>query len=80
MPNAHNGYLDNRLEMGYIGFVFSIMFLLTTLHSSGRLLDLKPSRGWSVLLLFYYIAIHNLLESAWMRGFEFLWVVFGLVA
>ena len=76
MPNAHNGYLDVRLELGYVGFGFLITFILATLHASGRLLDLNPYRGWSVLSLVYFIIIHNFLESTWMRGFEFLWIVF----
>jgi exopolysaccharide production protein ExoQ len=76
MPNAHNGYLDTRLELGYVGFGFLLTFILATLHAIGRLLDLNPSRGWSVLSLFYFVMIHNFLESTWMRGFEFLWIVF----
>lgn len=80
MPNAHNGYLDTRLELGYIGFALLIIFLLTTLHAYGRALDLRPSRGWSVLSLAYFVLIDNFLESTWMRGFEFLWVVFLVAA
>jgi exopolysaccharide production protein ExoQ len=79
MPHAHNGFLDIRLEVGYIGFAIFLGFLLTTLHACGRLLDLRPSRGWSVLSLAYFVIVNNFLESTWMRGSEFVWVVFLII-
>jgi len=76
MPNAHNGYYDTILELGYVGFVLLLAFLTTTLQGLGRVLDRDPARGWVMLSVAFYIIIHNGLESAWMRGFELLWVVF----
>jgi O-antigen ligase len=80
MPNAHNGYLDATLEMGYVGLALLGIFVIATLHSSGRLADRDPARGWLVLSLAFFIIIYNGLETAWMRGFEFLWVVFLILA
>ena len=79
MPNAHNGYYDTILELGYVGFVLLLAFLTTTLQGLGRVLDRDPARGWVMLSVAFYIIIHNGLESAWMRGFELLWVVFLIV-
>jgi exopolysaccharide production protein ExoQ len=79
MPNAHNGYLDTMLELGYAGFVLLIAFLGTTLHASGRLLDREAVRGWVVLSLAFFVVMSNGLESTWMRAFEFLWVVFLII-
>jgi exopolysaccharide production protein ExoQ len=80
MPNAHNGYIDTTVEMGYVGFLLLLAFLLTTLHAAGQLVDHDSRRGWLVLALAFYILATNGLESVWMRGFEFLWVVFLFLA
>jgi O-antigen ligase len=79
MPNAHNGYYDTMLEMGYVGFALLLIFILATLHAIGRVADRDPARARLVLSLALYIILHNFLESLWMRGFEFLWVVFMIV-
>jgi exopolysaccharide production protein ExoQ len=76
MPNAHNGYYDTMIEMGYIGFGLLVTFILTTLHGIGRIVPRDRVRAWIVLSLILYIILWNFLESLWMRGFEFLWVVF----
>ena len=76
MPNAHNGYLDAMLEMGYVGFALLVVFIIATIHAIGRVADRDPRRAWLVLSLGLFIVITNGLESMWMRGFEMLWVVF----
>jgi len=80
MPNSHNGYLDTMLELGYIGFVLLLSFVIATLHAIGRLVHRAPARAWLLLSLALYIIAYNFLESFWMRGFEFLWLVFVIVA
>jgi exopolysaccharide production protein ExoQ len=80
MPNAHNGYYDTTLEMGYIGYTLLVIFIIATLHAIGRVADRDPARAWLVLSLALYIILWNYLESLWMRGFEFLWVVFLILA
>jgi len=76
MPNAHNGYYDTMLETGYVGFAFLLAFILGTLHAIGRLADRNPARAQLVLSLALFFILFNFLESIWMRGFEFLWVMF----
>jgi hypothetical protein len=68
------------LEMGYTGFAFLLAFILATLHAIGRVADREPARAWLVLSLALFIILYNFFESLWMRGFEFLWVVFIIVA
>lgn len=80
MPNAHNGYLDTILEVGYIGFGFLIIFIIATLQAIGRVADRDLARAWLMLSIVLFVISYNFLESIWMRGFEFLWVVFLLVA
>ena len=80
MPNGHNGYYDTTLEMGYIGYALLIIFIIATLHAIGRVADRDPSRAWLVLSIALYVICWNYLESLWMRGFEFLWVAFLIIA
>jgi exopolysaccharide production protein ExoQ len=80
MPNAHNGYYDTLLEMGYVGFWLLLAFVSTTLHAIGRVADREPARAWILLSLAFFVIIYNGLESTWMRGFEFEWIVFLFVA
>jgi len=76
MPNAHSGYYDTLLELGYVGFGLLLIFLATTVHAIGRVADRDPKRGWIILSVAFFIMAANGLESSWMRDFEVLWVVF----
>jgi O-antigen ligase len=80
MPNAHNGYYDTMLEMGYVGYALLLTFIVTTLHAIGRVAVRDPSRAWLLLSLALYVMIHNGFESTWMRAFDLMWVVFAIVA
>ena len=80
MPNAHNGYYDTTLEMGHIGLTLLLVFIIATLHAIGRVADRDPARARLLLSLALFVICYNYFESLWMRGFEFLWVMFVFVA
>jgi len=80
MPNAHNGYYDTMLELGRVGLAFLSVFILATLHAIGRVADRNPARARLLLSLALFVIMYNFLESLWMRGFEFLWLLFVIVA
>jgi len=80
MPNAHNGYYDTTLELGYVGLALLYVFIIATLHAVGRVADRDPARAWLLLSLALFFVMWNYFESLWMRGFEFLWIVFLIVA
>ena len=80
MPEGHNGYYDATLEMGYVGYYMLLAFIIATLHAVERVLRRDPIRAWLLLSLGLYIICHNFFESLWMRGFEFMWVVFLIVS
>jgi O-antigen ligase len=80
MPNARNGYYDTMLELGYVGLALHLGVLIAILHAIGRVADCDPRRARLVLSLTLFIVFYNYFESYWMRGFEFLWVVFLIVA
>jgi exopolysaccharide production protein ExoQ len=80
MPNAHNGYYDTTLELGYVGVAFLYVFIIATLHAVKRVADRDPTRARLLLSLVLFFIMWNYFESLWMRGFEFLWVVFVIAA
>jgi O-antigen ligase len=80
MPNGHNGYIDTMLEMGYVGLVLLLGTVFASLHAAGRIVDRDPARGRLVLSLLLFVICYNYFESLWMRGFEFLWLVFLIAA
>jgi exopolysaccharide production protein ExoQ len=79
MPNAHNGYYDTTLEIGYVGLVFLYVFIIATLHGIGRVAERDPGRARHLLSLVLFFIMWNYFESLWARGFEFLWIVFLIV-
>jgi exopolysaccharide production protein ExoQ len=80
MPDGHNGYVDTKLELGYVGLALLLSFIIATLHGVGRMADRAPARAWLVLSLALYIITYNFLESLWMKGYEFMWVTFLVLA
>jgi exopolysaccharide production protein ExoQ len=80
MPNAHNGYYDTILELGYVGLVLLLTFIVTTLHVIGQMASRDLKRSWILLALAIYVIAHNFLETTWMRSYEIMWVVFVITA
>ena len=80
MPNAHNGYYDTMLELGYVGLAFLIIFLITTLHAIGRVAARDYRRAWLLLSIALFVMIYNFFETFWLRAFETPWVIFVIVA
>ena len=62
MPNAHNGYYDTMLEMGYFGYALPLIFIIATLHAIGRVADRDPARARLLLSLALYIILYNALK------------------
>jgi len=80
MPNAHNGYYDTMLELGYIGLALLVTFLIATVHVIGRVATHDTKRAWLLLSVALFIIIYNFLETLWLRAFDMSWVVFVIVA
>jgi O-antigen ligase len=80
MPNAHNGYYDTMLEMGYVGLALLVIFLVTSLHVIGRVADHDYRRAWLLLSVALFIMVYNSLETFWLRAFETPWVVFVIIS
>jgi len=80
-PNqAHNGYIEIYLELGYIGVVFLLGFLIASYSSICRL-DLMSAESYTSLRLALWniLPIYNITSSDFCKG-ELMWLVFLLGA
>jgi len=64
IPNAHSGYLDEILDLGFIGIFLVSVFLLSSCRKAHR--GLSHNYEWGTLNIIYIMvhAIHNLAESS----------------
>lgn len=79
MPNSHNGYYDAILELGYVGLALLLVFLVTTVHVIGRVMNYDYKRAWILLSVALFVMFYDFLETLWLRAFDVSWVVFVLV-
>jgi O-antigen ligase len=79
MTGSHNGYLDVRLETGYIGLAVFLLFLVGVLYAMERVRQQDPVRAWLLLSLALYVIVTNFLETVWLVTDEPLWFLFLLV-
>ena len=63
MSNAHNGYLDVILNLGFVGLVFVSIFLVSCCQKAHR--TITEDFDWGVLFVCYLvmIVVHNIAES-----------------
>ncbi len=80
MPSAHSGYLDMRLETGYVGLSIFLSFLVALLYQLENVRRTDPSRAFMLLSLFSYVLVMNLMETLWFIPFDPLWIVFLTIA
>jgi exopolysaccharide production protein ExoQ len=78
MTGSHSGYLDVRLETGFIGYSLFIAFLAATLHSIDRVVSKDAMRGWLLLSIAFYVMTTNILETVWLYN-DPLWLLFLFV-
>lgn len=80
MPNAHNGYYDTMLELGYVGLALLLIFVIASVHVIGRVAEHDYRRAWILLSVALFIIVYNTLETFWLRAFETPWVVFVIIS
>jgi exopolysaccharide production protein ExoQ len=78
VTEAHNGYLEVYIDLGLIGVVLLLIFLIASYRSMCK--RLSPSFGLATLglALWTVVLFYNITESAAFNG-QFLWVIFLLV-
>lgn len=79
MTGSHSGYLDVRLETGYIGYALFLIFIMASLYAMEPVRRQDPARAWLLLSLALYVIITNLIETVWMATNDPLWLLFVLV-
>ena len=76
---AHNGYLDIVLDLGYAGLVLLGGFIVRYFVLSNRLLKIDRSQALLYLSLMFYFLLANLAESSWLTtGPNPNWIMVGL--
>jgi exopolysaccharide production protein ExoQ len=63
---AHNGYLDVVLDLGYVGLVLLGAFIVRYLVLTNRLLKIDRPQALLYLSLMIYFLLANLTESSWL--------------
>jgi exopolysaccharide production protein ExoQ len=62
---AHNGYLDMILDLGYVGLVLLGAFIVRYFVLSLRLMKIDRPQALLYLALIFYFLLVNLTESSW---------------
>lgn len=63
--SAHNGYLEVVNDLGWIGLVCLLAYIVTHVRQSLQLLGIDRNQGTLYLALFFQQAITNLSETHW---------------
>lgn len=63
---AHNGYLEIVNDLGFVGLLCLIGYLVAWVYQSLQLLKFDRGQGMLFLALFFQQAITNLSESTWL--------------
>jgi exopolysaccharide production protein ExoQ len=66
MPSSHSGYVDLKLETGYIGYWIFLMFLYSSLHLLERVRRKDPVRAWCYLSIELFAILINLTDTHWL--------------
>nr|WP_282452721.1 O-antigen ligase family protein [Lysobacter sp. CAU 1642] len=76
--SAHNGYLDVLNDLGAVGLLVLLGYLLVFLIQSLRLLKVDRAQSSLYLALFLHQSISNLSESRWLSVFSVDFVIMTL--
>ncbi len=74
--NGHNGYIDTFLELGLLGLVFLLFFIVQTFIKARN--SVEPDWGIGRLQFAFVIMIllHNVTETSMAMPTSFLWILF----
>jgi O-antigen ligase len=71
---AHNGYLEQYLNLGYIGVAFIVVIMLSGLLKIRRQLTVDPAAGVLRLCFIVVAALYNYTEASFY-GLNNMWIV-----
>lgn len=76
--SAHNGYLEVVNDLGWVGLVCLIAYIITHVRQSLQLLGVNRNQGSLYLALFFQQAITNLSETHWFSVLSIDFVIMTL--
>jgi O-antigen ligase len=79
MPSSHSGYLELKLETGFVGYWIFLAFVYSSLHSLEMVRRKDPTRAWFYMSLACYVIFVNFIDSVWI-GENDLWILYLIVA
>jgi O-antigen ligase len=80
-PNqAHNGYIDVYIQIGLVGVFLLIMVILFSYINIFKTFVFNYEYGRFRMTLLTIILIYNITEASFLKGTNFLWFLFLLVA
>lgn len=80
MPSTHSGYMNVRLETGYLGFVLFMSFVAATFHGLEQMRRRNPLRTWLFVTIGVYAVLVNYLDTVWFIPYDPLWILFVILA
>lgn len=78
LVQAHNGYVDVVLEMGYVGLFIVTVLIITLLVNILRLAHFDGLTSLLLLTCLLFVLLNNTMESSLFRSYAPLWMVFLL--
>jgi len=76
LVQAHNGYVDVVLEMGYVGLLIVTILIITLWVNILRLAHCDRKTSLLLLTCLLFVLLNNTMESSFFRSYAPLWMVF----
>lgn len=80
LGQAHNGYVDMYLQVGWMGILLFAGVVFTVISKMDRFFYIDFEYGRFCMILFVLILFANITESTLLRGFHHMWFLFLLVS
>lgn len=77
---AHNGYIDVFVDIGFIGLFIVLMLVLSGVRSSFREISRGSDFGKFRLVIILMVVIYNISESSFAKPTSLLWFTFLIMA
>ncbi|MFP4013482.1 MAG: O-antigen ligase family protein [Chitinispirillaceae bacterium] len=77
---AHNGYIDVFVDIGFIGLFLVVMLVLWGIRSSFREISRGSEFGKFRLVIILMVVIYNIAESSFAKPTSLLWFTFLIMA
>jgi exopolysaccharide production protein ExoQ len=77
---AHNGYLETYIQLGWIGVILLVVLIVHALRRSSRMLLHDFDYGRFRLILLLTALLQNYTESGFPRATNIVWITFLVVA